>query len=154
MYTCIHIHTNIHNRRPKFPALSFIFSSPEHSGQPFKLLKRNTLQYTAKHHCWLQHRAAFWTPKKWVNCNTLQHTATHCNTLQHTATHCNTHCNAFSLKCILFLTCIVCYVTTLESSDDYWIVIFPLGLFAQLNRREFFKIPVNFNIRWIVIVWL
>jgi len=25
-----------------------------------------------------------------LNCNTLQHTATHCNTLQHTATHCNT----------------------------------------------------------------
>jgi len=25
-----------------------------------------------------------------LDCNTLQHTATHCNTLQHTATHCNT----------------------------------------------------------------
>ena len=34
-----------------------------------------------------------------MDCNTLQHNATHCNTLQHTATHCNTrqhtatHCN-------------------------------------------------------------
>ena len=25
-----------------------------------------------------------------VQCNTLQHTATHCNTLQHTATYCST----------------------------------------------------------------
>jgi len=42
----------------------------------------NTLQHTATHCSTLQHTA--------THCNTLQHTGTHCNALQHTATHCTT----------------------------------------------------------------
>jgi len=34
----------------------------------------------------------------YMDCNTLQHTATHCNTLQHMATHCNTRQQGTLLK--------------------------------------------------------
>ena len=33
-----------------------------------------------------------------MQCNALQHTATHCNTLQRTATHCNTTVLMLSIK--------------------------------------------------------
>ena len=52
----------------------------------------NTLQHTATYCNILQHTA--------THCNTLQHTSTYCNILQRIATHCNalqrtaTHCNA------------------------------------------------------------
>ena len=49
------------------------------------MLQCNTLQHTATHCNTLQHTATHY--------NTLQHTATHCDTLQHTATHFNTRCH-------------------------------------------------------------
>jgi len=57
----------------------------------------NTLQHTATHCNTLQHST--------THCNTLQHTTTHCNTLQHTATHYNTlqhtatHAPSLSFAC-------------------------------------------------------
>jgi len=54
-------------------------------------LQCNTLQHTATHCSAPQHNA--------TQCNTMQHNATHCNTMQRTATQCNAlqhtdkHCN-------------------------------------------------------------
>ena len=55
------------------------------------ILQRTASQLTATHcntlprHCVTSH---FTDKTRTMQCNTLQHTATHCNTLQHAATHC------------------------------------------------------------------